>query len=63
MLSTSLAIRFVATSDPKTARELYKKNLGLTFIGGDQFALVFDIGECMLRIQKVDKATLMNTLR
>ena len=54
MLNTSHTISFVATSNAKTAREFYEKTLGLTFISGDQFALVFDVGGCMLRIQKVD---------
>lgn len=54
MLNTSRAISFVATSDPEKAREFYEKTLGLTFVSGDQFALVFEISGTMLRIQKVD---------
>jgi predicted enzyme related to lactoylglutathione lyase len=55
MLNKSHLISFVATSNPKTAREFYEKSLGLTFVSGDQFALVFEVNGTMLRIQKVDK--------
>jgi catechol 2,3-dioxygenase-like lactoylglutathione lyase family enzyme len=55
MLNSSQPINFVATSNPKKAREFYEKTLGLRFVSGDQFALVFDIGGIMLRIQIVDK--------
>jgi predicted enzyme related to lactoylglutathione lyase len=55
MLNKSHLISFVATSDAKRAREFYEKNLGLTFVNGDQFALVFEANGTMLRIQKVDK--------
>jgi catechol 2,3-dioxygenase-like lactoylglutathione lyase family enzyme len=55
MLNKSHTISFVATSDAIKAREFYEKVLGLTFVSGDQFALVFDVSGTMLRIQKVDK--------
>ena len=55
MLNASQSINFVATSNPKEAREFYEKTLGLRFVSGDQFALVFDINGVMLRIQIVDK--------
>ena len=55
MLSKSHTISFIATSDAQKAREFYETTLGLTFVSGDQFALVFDVSGTMLRIQKVDK--------
>ncbi len=55
MLNKSQPINFVATSDPRKAREFYENTLGLKFVSGDQFALVFDLNGTMLRIQIVDK--------
>ncbi len=55
MLNKSHLISFVATSNANAAAEFYEKNLGLTFVSGDQFALVFEVNGTMLRIQKVDK--------
>ncbi len=55
MLNKSHTISFVATSDAKAARKFYENILGLTFVSGDQFALVFEAGGKMLRIQKVDR--------
>ena len=55
MLNKSHLISFIATSNAKAAREFYEKTLGLTFVSGDQFALVFEVNGTMLRIQKVDK--------
>jgi predicted enzyme related to lactoylglutathione lyase len=57
MLSSSQPINFVATSNPKRAGQFYEKILGLKFVSGDQFALVFDINGTMLRIQIVDKVS------
>ena len=54
MLNKSNLIGFAATSDATRARQFYEKTLGLTFVSGDQFALVFDANGTMLRIQKVD---------
>jgi catechol 2,3-dioxygenase-like lactoylglutathione lyase family enzyme len=55
MLNKSQLINFVATSNATKAREFYENNLGLTYVSGDQFALVFEANGTMLRIQKVDK--------
>lgn len=55
MLNKSHLISFAATSNAKTAREFYETTLGLNYVSGDQFALVFDANGTMLRIQKVDK--------
>ena len=55
MLNKSKIIGFVATSNPTKARPFYEKTLGLTFVSGDQFALVFEANGTMLRVQKVDQ--------
>ena len=54
MLKKSDLISFVATSNATKARQFYEEKLGLTFVSGDQFALVFEANGTMLRIQKVD---------
>ncbi len=55
MLTTSKLICFVATTNPKRAREFYEKTLGLKFVSDGNTALVFDANGTMLRIQKVEK--------
>ena len=55
MLSKSDLICFAATSNSSKARKFYEETLGLTFVSGDQFALVFDANGTMLRIQIVDQ--------
>jgi catechol 2,3-dioxygenase-like lactoylglutathione lyase family enzyme len=55
MLNKSDVISFVATSNAAKARQFYEKNLGLTCVSEDQFALVFEVNGTMLRIQKVDQ--------
>lgn len=55
MLNKSNLISFTATSNATKSRQFYEETLGLTFVSGDQFALVFDANGTMLRIQIVDK--------
>ncbi len=55
MLHDARFISFVATQDAKKAREFYEKTLGLNFVSGDEFALVFELGGTMLRVQKVEQ--------
>ena len=55
MLNKSDLISFAATSNAAKARQFYEETLGLTFVSGDQFALVFEANGTMLRIQKVDQ--------
>ena len=55
MLDKSKIMSFVATTDGKKARQFYEKTLGLHFVSGDQFALVFDANGTMLRVQRVEK--------
>jgi catechol 2,3-dioxygenase-like lactoylglutathione lyase family enzyme len=55
MLKASPLIGFAATSDATKARHFYGETLGLKFVSGDQFALVFEANGTMLRVQKVDR--------
>jgi catechol 2,3-dioxygenase-like lactoylglutathione lyase family enzyme len=57
MLNRSDLIGFAATSNATKARQFYEETLGLTFVSGDQFALVFEANGTMLRIQKVDQVS------
>jgi catechol 2,3-dioxygenase-like lactoylglutathione lyase family enzyme len=55
MLNTAKIIGFVATQNPVSARKFYEKTLGLTLISDDPFAVAFDAGGTMLRVQKVQE--------
>ncbi len=55
MLRDAKIIAFVATTDPVKAREFYESTVGLRFVSGDNFALVFDANGTMLRIQIVEQ--------
>lgn len=48
-------ILFLATVNAERSREFYERMLGLTFIADEPPALVFRVGDSMLRIQKVDR--------
>src|SRR5262245_13888217 len=50
MLKSNSIIAFVATKEPKRAREFYATTLGLRLVSEDAFALVFDAGGTMLRV-------------
>jgi predicted enzyme related to lactoylglutathione lyase len=56
-LSNSKIIAFVATTDPARARAFYEQCLGLTCLGDEPFALVFEAHDRMLRISKVTSLT------
>jgi catechol 2,3-dioxygenase-like lactoylglutathione lyase family enzyme len=47
-------VAFLATAQPENARRFYEDTLGLRFVSDDGFALVFDSGGTLLRIQKLD---------
>jgi|SRR5215469_6931800 len=47
-------ILFLATANPKRARDFYERVLGLKFVADEWPALVFRTGDRMLRIQKVE---------
>lgn len=53
MLSTSIVIAFLATTNPARARAFYEGVLGLSLCDDEPFALVFDANGVMLRIAKV----------
>lgn len=54
MMGNATVVTFLATTDPDRAKAFYAETLGLSLIGDDQFALVFDIAGVPLRMQKVD---------
>jgi len=53
LLSTTPIMAFSATTDAARAKAFYQDQLGLRLIGDEPFALVFDAGGTMLRVQKV----------
>jgi catechol 2,3-dioxygenase-like lactoylglutathione lyase family enzyme len=57
VLKDAPPIAFVATTDAARARAFYEGTLGLTLIGDERFALVFDLAGTMLRIAKVEALT------
>ena len=57
MLSTGKLIGFVPTKDSARSREFYEGKLGFKFVSDDQFALVMQAGESMIRIAKAGKFT------
>lgn len=57
MLAEGKLIGFVPTKDSARSREFYEGKLGFKFVSDDQFALVMQAGESMIRIAKVDKFT------
>lgn len=57
MLASAKLIGFVPTTDSKRARDFYEGKLGFQFISDDQFALVMQAGESMIRIAKAGKFT------
>jgi len=48
-------ILFLATANAERSRAFYERVLGLTFVADEPPALVFRIGDRMLRIQKVER--------
>src|SRR5262245_16662850 len=57
MLNSSKMIGFVLTSDAKRARNFYVDVLGFKFKSEDQFALVIETEENMIRISPVKDLT------
>lgn len=55
MLEEAKLVAFLATVDAARARTFYQETLGLNLVEDSPFALVFEAGETMLRIQKVEK--------
>lgn len=50
-------VTFLLTANPDAALEFYRDTLGLTFVGDDGFALVFNMDSVMLRVSKVPQFT------
>ena len=48
-------ILFLATANAERSRAFYERVLGLAFVADEPPALVFRVGDSMLRIQKVDQ--------
>ena len=48
-------VLFLATTNAARSQTFYEKVLGLAFVADEPPALVFRVGESMLRIQKVDR--------
>jgi catechol 2,3-dioxygenase-like lactoylglutathione lyase family enzyme len=48
-------VLFLATTNAERSRTFYERVLGLTFVADDPPALVFRVGDRMLRIQKVER--------
>jgi len=48
-------ILFLATANAERSRAFYERVLGLKFVADEPPALVFNVGDSMLRIQKVEQ--------
>lgn len=57
MLAAAKLVGFIATKDPKGARDFYQRILGLELISEDQFATVFRSGDNVIRIARVGSFT------
>ena len=55
MIHLDTPILFLATANAKPSRAFYEGVLGLTFVADEPPALVFQVGDSMLRIQKVER--------
>jgi len=55
MLTDSPIIAFVGSQSPAEARRFYEKDLGLSFVADEPFALVFDANGIMLRVTKLSE--------
>jgi catechol 2,3-dioxygenase-like lactoylglutathione lyase family enzyme len=53
LLDSASIMAFSATTDPARAKAFYGDQLGLRLVSEEQYALVFDAGGTMLRVQKV----------
>jgi catechol 2,3-dioxygenase-like lactoylglutathione lyase family enzyme len=55
MIRLDHPVLFLATADAERARAFYERVLGLAFVADEPPALVFRVGDSMLRIQKVEQ--------
>lgn len=54
-LENSKIMAFAATTDTEAARDFYENKLGLKLIEDSEYAIVYDAGGTMLRVQKAQK--------
>jgi len=54
MLTSSMIIGFLATTNPDVAKDFYENKLGLKLLEESPFAIVFSSGDTTLRVQKVE---------
>lgn len=59
MLGSARVMAFVATKDAARAISFYRDVLGLRLVADEPYAVVFDAGGTMLRIQKVRKPVIV----
>ena len=55
-------ILFLATSNQAESKIFYESKIGLNFVSGDPYALIFNVGEFELRGQVVDDLGCLNPL-
>ena len=55
LLDSSKIMAFSATTDAERAKTFYRDQLGLKLVSEEQYALVFDAGGTMLRVQRVNE--------
>jgi catechol 2,3-dioxygenase-like lactoylglutathione lyase family enzyme len=55
MTTLDTPILFLATANAERSRVFYERVLGLVFVADEPPALVFQVGQSMLLIQKVDR--------
>jgi catechol 2,3-dioxygenase-like lactoylglutathione lyase family enzyme len=53
LLESTSIMAFTATTDAERAKAFYRDQLGLKLVSDEHFALVFDAGGTMLRVQRV----------
>ncbi len=53
LLESAPIMAFSATTDAARAKAFYQDQLGLRLVSDEQYALVFDAGGTMLRVQRV----------
>ena len=59
MLCNSKIIAFVATANPSEAKRFYESVLGFTLLEDSPYALVFEVNDTTLRIQKVERVNVV----
>src|ERR1022692_3994911 len=55
-------VLFLATADAEHSRAFYERVLGMSCVADEPYALVFRVGDLMLRVQKVDRVPRVRSL-